>query len=292
MRAALRVLVILVAGAPCHLQYMGASAFLPSAGILSSCTRSSRRVAAGLKMSDQQQPLDPQNYQQQPVQYQQPYQQQQPVEYQQQQQPAQYQQYPQYQQQPVQYQQPVPAWNTAVDPASGNTYWYNAQTGETSWTPPPGAVPPPPPAGQPMQQAQGQTQAQVQQAERMGQGKSKRNPDADRIVNKADVYLAMLKQDSTTRTMARHYGDVYGSNQVFADPEIERIRNTVIDNPYVQKEKEMIETSEDEILPIQMLQQEAQEAKMKEEIEKKGASAGPQYKQKLEQMKNRRNKKE
>lgn len=248
-------------------------------------------------MSDQspqqQQPLDPQQYQQQqPVQYQQ----QQPDQYQQyQQQPAQYQQYPQ--QQPVQYQQPQPAapvqqqaWNSAVDPASGNTYWYNVYTGETSWTPPPPAAmpPPPPPAGQPMQPMQGQSQAQAQQAERLGQGKTKRNPDADRIVNKADVYLAMLKQDSTTRTMARHYGNIDASNQVFADPEIERIRNTVIDNPYVQKEKEMIETADDEMLPVQLMQNEAMEARRKEEIEKKGAQSGPKYKQKLEQMKNRR----
>ena len=142
----------------------------------------------------------------------------------------------------------------------------------------------------PMPQGQGQSQAQAQaqQAERLGQGKTKRNPDADRIVNKADVYLAMLKQDSTTRTMARHYGNIDASNQVFADPEIERIRNTVIDNPYVQKEKEMIETADDEMLPVQLMQNEAMEARRKEEIEKKGAQSGPKYKQKLEQMKNRR----
>ena len=222
-----------------------------------------------------QQPVQYQQYQQQPVEYQQQYQQQ-PVQYQQQ--PAQYQQPAA----PVQQQQ---AWNTAVDPASGNTYWYNVYTGETSWTPPPpAAMPPPPPAGQPMQ---GQSQAQAQQAERLGQGKTKRNPDADRIVNKADVYLAMLKQDSTTRTLARHYGNIAESNQVFADPEIERIRNTVIDNPYVQKEKEMIETADDEMLPVQLLQNEAMEARRKEEIEQKGAQSGPKYKQKLEQMKNR-----
>ena len=150
-------------------------------------------------------------------------------------------------------------------------------------------MPPPPPAGQPMQaQGQSQAQAQAQQAERLGQGKTKRNPDADRIVNKADVYLAMLKQDSTTRTMARHYGNIDASNQVFADPEIERIRHTVIDNPYVQKEKEMIETADDEMLPVHLMQNEAMEARRKEEIAKKGAQSGPKYKQKLEQMKNRR----
>lgn len=137
-------------------------------------------------------------------------------------------------------------------------------------------------------QGQSQAQAQAQQAERLGQGKTKRNPDADRIVNKADVYLAMLKQDSTTRTMARHYGNIDASNQVFADPEIERIRHTVIDNPYVQKEKEMIETADDEMLPVHLMQNEAMEARRKEEIAKKGAQSGPKYKQKLEQMKNRR----
>jgi len=233
-------------------------------------------MPAHLQMSDQpqqQQPQDPQQHQQQPLD------------------PQQYQQQPvQYQQQPVQYQQPVQAWSTAVDPTSGNTYWYNIYTGETSWTPPPGAIPPPPPVGQ--QPLQTMQQGQAQDNERMGQGRNKRNPDADRIVNKADVYVAMLKQDSTTRTLARHYGQIDASNQVFADPEIEKIRNTVIDNPYVQKEKDLLETADDEMLPIRMLQDQAMEAKRKEEIEKKGAETGPQYKQKLEQMKNRRSKKE
>ena len=267
-------LCLLLAGAASNQQCMlVAHAFVPSGtGRIISYGGSSR--LSQLQMSDQpqqQQPMDPQQYQQQ-QQYQQP-----PQQYQQQAAPQQQQ-----------------AWYTAVDPTSGNTYWYNIYTSETSWTPPPGAIPPPPPVGQPMQQAQGQGQAQAQSkdAQRLGQGKTKRNPDADRIVNKADVYLAMLKQDSTTRTLARHYGDVEGSNQVFADPEIEIIRNTVIDNPYVQKEKELIETTDDEMLPITMMQSEAQEQKRKQEIAEKGAATGPQYKQKLEQMKNRRNKKE
>lgn len=39
---------------------------------------------------------------------------------------------------------PPPAvWQEAVDPASGNPYWYNSETGESSWTPP-AALPPPP----------------------------------------------------------------------------------------------------------------------------------------------------
>ena len=40
------------------------------------------------------------------------------------------------------------AWLKATDPASGAPYWYNEETGESSWTPPPGA-PVPPPAGPP-----------------------------------------------------------------------------------------------------------------------------------------------
>ena len=65
-----------------------------------------------------------------------------------------------------------------------------------------------------------------------------------------------------------------------------------IDNPYVQKEKDLIETADDELLPITMMQSEAQEQRRKQEIAEKGAATGPQYKQKLEQMKNRRSKKE
>ena len=259
-------LCLFLAGAASNQQgVLVAHAFVPSgtARVISyaGSSRLFQRMTSQsqLQMSDQpqqQQPLDPQQYQQQAA--------------------------PQQQ-----------AWSTAVDPASGNTYWYNIYTSETSWTPPPGAIPPPPPVGQPMQQAQGQGQTQSSRdAQRLGQGKTKRNPDADRIVNKADVYLAMLKQDSTTRTMARHWGDVEASNQVFADPEIEEIRNTVIDNPYVQKEKELIETADDELLPITMMQSEAREQRRKQEIAEKGAATGPQYKQKLEQMKNRRSKKE
>jgi len=46
------------------------------------------------------------------------------------------------------------AWLKATDPASGAPYWYNEETGESSWTPPPG-VPVPPPAGPPPTQAVG-----------------------------------------------------------------------------------------------------------------------------------------
>ena len=190
------------------------------------------------------------------------------------------------QQQPMQQQQqvydqngnPVPAWNTAVDPASGNTYWYNVFTGETSWNPP-GAPPPPPPPPQPAQ-----PQQQQQRRALVGGGGSRRNPDADRVVNKADVYLAMLKQDSTTRTMARHYGDIDASNEVFTDPEIENIKNMVIDNPYLEKEKELIETSAEEMLPIVMLNAEEEAKKQIPEQAKKG----PNYKDRLAQMKNKR----
>ncbi len=39
-------------------------------------------------------------------------------------------------------------WQAVVDPASGNTYWWNTATNATSWTPPPEPTPAaaPPPA--------------------------------------------------------------------------------------------------------------------------------------------------
>lgn len=48
---------------------------------------------------------------------------------------------------------PVPAaptaWKQATDPTSGAPYWYNEQTGESSWTPPAGVPPIGPPPGAP-----------------------------------------------------------------------------------------------------------------------------------------------
>lgn len=47
----------------------------------------------------------------------------------------------------------APGWDSASDPATGNTYYFNHSTGATRWDPPPpppppagGALPPPPPA--------------------------------------------------------------------------------------------------------------------------------------------------
>ena len=56
-------------------------------------------------------------------------------------------------------------------------------------------------------------------------------------------------------------------------------------------EKELIET-DGEMPPITVVQSEAQDQRRKQEIAEKGAATGPQHKQKLEQMKNRRSKKE
>lgn len=194
-------------------------------------------------------------------------------------QPQQPPQQPQEQQAYDQYGNPVPAWNTAVDPASGNTYYYNVFTGETSWNPP-GAPRPPPPPPQPQPQQQ---QAAAPKTLLGSQG-GRRNPDADRVVNKADVYLAMLKQDSSTRAMARHYGDIEGSNQVFADPEIHKIKDMVLENPYLEKSKELVEASPEEMLPIIMLQNQEDEAQQLPEKVKKG----PNYKERLAQMKNKK----
>ena len=47
---------------------------------------------------------------------------------------------------------PAAVWQQATDPASGNPYWYNAETGESSWTPPTPAAPPPAPPPAPASQ--------------------------------------------------------------------------------------------------------------------------------------------
>lgn len=77
-----------------------------------------------------------------------------------------------------------------------------------------------------------------------------RNRDADAINNSADVYFAQLKRDSTIRNYARYSGDDDKANVPFGDPSISEIKLHV--NPYLtemrQKEKEMMETSMDEMI--------------------------------------------
>ena len=85
--------------------------------------------------------------------------------------------------------------------------------------------------------------------------------------------------------MARHYGDIEASNQVFADPEIESIKNMVIDNPYVEKSKELVETSDEEVLPIMMLPSKEHERETSAE-----KAQGPKYNEQLERMKNKKKK--
>jgi len=47
-----------------------------------------------------------------------------------------------------------------------------------------------------------------------------RNRDADMISTTADVYMAQLKRDSTSRNLARYAGDDASANHVFWDPKI------------------------------------------------------------------------
>ena len=91
--------------------------------------------------------------------------------------------------------------------------------------------------------------------------------------------MAMLKQDSSTRTMARHSGDIEGSNAVFEDPGIETIRNMDMDNPYIDKSKELVEYS---VMPV-MMQDQSDEGEFSER-----SARGPNYRERLAQMKNRR----
>jgi hypothetical protein len=106
-----------------------------------------------------------------------------------------------------------------------------------------------------------------------------RNRDADAIVNSADLYFAQLKRDSSVRNMARYSGDEEYANQVFADPSIKEISMHV--NPYMEqakKEKDLVETSMDEmILPYMLVEEEKQDP----------TSAGVRYK---ELLKNKRKK--
>ena len=82
-----------------------------------------------------------------------------------------------------------------------------------------------------------------------------RNPDADRISNSSDAYLAQLKRDSTVRTQARQAGDDAKANEVFTDPEIDKIRRDLENDPKYRAEQEkmrdMLDTSEEEMLEVQ-----------------------------------------
>ncbi|GAX24978.1 hypothetical protein FisN_2Lh257 [Fistulifera solaris] len=106
-----------------------------------------------------------------------------------------------------------------------------------------------------------------------------RNRDADAIVNSADLYFAQLKRDSSVRNMARYSGDEEYANQVFADPSIKEISMHV--NPYMEqakKEKDLVETSMDEmILPYMLVEEEKQDP----------TSAGVRYKDLLKTKRKR-----
>ena len=108
-----------------------------------------------------------------------------------------------------------------------------------------------------------------------------RNKDADAIVNSADLYFAQLKRDSTTRNYARYRGDDEKANEVFHDPSIAQIKMHV--NPYLQeqkeKEKDLLETAPDEMLIFQDYSDEPRKPK---------SYAGVSYKEKLAQIKARK----
>ena len=80
-----------------------------------------------------------------------------------------------------------------------------------------------------------------------------RNRDAYMISTTADVYFAQLKQDSSSRNMARINGDDTKANEVFGDPTIQDI--TLAVNPYQMearlKERDVLETIPEEALLFQ-----------------------------------------
>jgi len=88
------------------------------------------------------------------------------------------------------------------------------------------AVPPPPPPTLPSASAGGVTRTKAER-------KTGRNRDADSISNTADIYFAQLKRDSTVRTAARQAGDLDTANQAMAHPDIEKMKDLVNKNPYL-----------------------------------------------------------
>ena len=124
-----------------------------------------------------------------------------------------------------------------------------------------GAAPPQQPGGYAAYAPPPQQQANAPRGNYMQGGvdamgrKIGRNRDADAIVNSADVYFAQLKRDSSSRNIARHSGDDETANAVFSDPSIQNIKLHV--NPYLEeqkaKEKEMLDTSPDEMILPYML---------------------------------------
>jgi hypothetical protein len=61
-----------------------------------------------------------------------------------------------------------------------------------------------------------------------------RNPDADKIANASDLYLAQLKRDSSVRTLGRIRGDDEVSEAVFEDEGIKVLDGLLKANPYLQ----------------------------------------------------------
>jgi len=88
------------------------------------------------------------------------------------------------------------------------------------------AAPPPPPPTLPSASAGGVTRTKAER-------KTGRNRDADSISNTADIYFAQLKRDSTVRTAARQAGDLDTANQAMAHPDIEKMKDLVNKNPYL-----------------------------------------------------------
>jgi len=113
-----------------------------------------------------------------------------------------------------------------------------------------------------------------------------RNKDADMISTAADVYMARLKRDSTTRNIARYSGDDSKANDVFHDPSIETIEAPV--NPYLkdqqQRMRDVIETVPEEMLIFREFDDETEEQQLK----KLKSYSGVSYKEKMQLKKQER----
>lgn len=79
-----------------------------------------------------------------------------------------------------------------------------------------------------------------------------RNPDADKIANTSDLYLAQLKRDSTVRTLGRQRGDSITSEAVFEDEGIKQLDDLLMANPYLKgqkdEERQLLDNLPDEVV--------------------------------------------
>jgi len=118
-----------------------------------------------------------------------------------------------------------------------------------------------------------------------------RNRDSDMISNEADVYLAQLKRDSTTRNLARYAGDDTRANEVFHDEGIADIRGPE-ENPYLkerrERERDLVETVPEEMLLFQDYDEQGGSGGQQGQQEQERQGSGVSYRDRLRQIQEER----